>query len=153
LEVQRRLSSLEEQMERSETSVRTLGKIRIEILDSPVVLSLKLIGDPDRELVPGILQPTERRWLAGMLREVLNAYDRFAHEPRMSIHLPDRTDLALPKPESLHPVDHFGRAWNVFMHAAEMMGATVFFCDEEGREVRSDHRRVLPHHSVCLRFG
>ena len=139
-------------MERNETNVRTLGKMRIEILESPHVLSLKTTSDPSRELVPGALQPTERRWLAAMVREVLNAHDLFMREPRASVHLPNRADLALPKPEGLHPIDHFGRAWNVFTQAVELMGAAIFFCDEHGREIRDDRHYPRPTMSLCLRF-
>lgn len=140
-------------MNRNEDRVRTLGRVRVETLDSPRILSLSPADAPNQEMIPGAFQPMERRWLAAMIGEVFDAYDRGRQGPGGVAHFPERAELALPKPRGLHPIDHFGRAWNIFMQAAELMGASIYFCDQAGRFLSDDDSADHPNLSLCLKFA
>ncbi len=109
--------------------------------------------EPHFNLVPRSFQTHEKSWLSEIMREAAKAYVEHAEAPHPHwISMPNEPRLHLPRPAKKHPIDHFGRVWNIFTQLIEQMDGRWTWCDENGHEQPESHWEKANTLNLCLKF-
>lgn len=112
-----------------------------------------VMSEPEFNLVPKAFQAREKHWISRIMQEAMKAHAEYTATGNVPWFLiPSTAELNLPRPSSIHPVDHFGRAWNIFTQLIEQMDGRWTWCDENGRELTEPQWREADKLNLCLKF-